>query len=91
MPELPEVETTRRGIAAVLERRVVQDVVVRETRLRQPVPRDLGALITGQTLRAVKRRAKYLLFEFDGGTLIAHLGMSGSLRIVHPDKPFKKT
>ncbi len=82
MPELPEVETTRRGIAPhVLGRRVTR-VVVRNGRLRWPVPADLSATLAGQCVRDVRRRGKYLLLECDAGTLILHLGMSGSLRVV---------
>jgi formamidopyrimidine-DNA glycosylase len=87
MPELPEVETTRRGVAPLLEGRRVLAVEVREPRLRQPVPAALPALLTGQRLRAVARRAKYLLFDFGAGTLLVHLGMSGSLRVVPREAP----
>ncbi|MCB1747195.1 MAG: bifunctional DNA-formamidopyrimidine glycosylase/DNA-(apurinic or apyrimidinic site) lyase [Gammaproteobacteria bacterium] len=82
MPELPEVETTRRGVAPLLEGRRVVTVAVREPRLRQPVPAALPALLEGRRLRTVARRAKYLLFDFGDGTLLVHLGMSGSLRVV---------
>jgi len=82
MPELPEVETTRRGIAPHVEGRTVRSVEVFDHRLRQPVARDLAQLLCGARVRAVRRRAKYLLFEFPHGTLIVHLGMSGSLRVV---------
>ena len=84
MPELPEVETTRRGVAPHLTGRTISTVIVRERRLRQLVPRDLVHILTGQTLTAVRRRAKYLLLEFPRGTLIVHLGMSGSLRVLEP-------
>src|SRR5258708_16442978 len=88
-PELPEVETTRRGIApALLERRVL-DFVVRERRLRWPIAAHIEAAVRGRTVRAIERRAKYLLIRFDAGTLILHLGMSGSLRLVKPDVPLK--
>ncbi|MEQ8662263.1 MAG: bifunctional DNA-formamidopyrimidine glycosylase/DNA-(apurinic or apyrimidinic site) lyase, partial [Gammaproteobacteria bacterium] len=87
MPELPEVETTRRGVAPLLEGRVVSAVTVREPRLRQPVPPALPALLTGQRLGTVQRRAKYLLFGFEHGTLLVHLGMSGSLRVVSAAAP----
>lgn len=90
MPELPEVETTRRGIAPHVEGRVVSAVVVRDARLRQPVPADLGARLRGARLQAVRRRAKYLLFEFAHGTLLVHLGMSGSLRVLDPRQPVRK-
>jgi formamidopyrimidine-DNA glycosylase len=82
MPELPEVETTRRGIAPHIEGRMVTRALVREPRLRWPVRTDLPELLTGQVLRRVERRAKYLLFGFDSGTLLVHLGMSGSLRVL---------
>jgi formamidopyrimidine-DNA glycosylase len=87
MPELPEVETTRRGIAPALERRRIRAAVVRERRLRWAVPRNLGALLAGQRIRAVRRRAKYLLIDLERGSLILHLGMSGSLRVLPPDTP----
>lgn len=90
MPELPEVETTRRGIAPVLEHSTVTGVIVREHRMRWPVPEGLDTTLTGQTVRSVTRRAKYLLVGFDTGTLLIHLGMSGSLRIVAPDFPLEK-
>jgi formamidopyrimidine-DNA glycosylase len=82
MPELPEVEVTRRGIAPSVEGATVTGVVVRNPRLRWPVPADLGNRLVGQVVRSTGRRAKYLLLTFDQGTLIIHLGMSGSLRVV---------
>lgn len=82
MPELPEVETTRRGIAPALEGRRIARVIVRERRLRWPLPRDFAHQLAGRRILRVGRRAKYLLVETDGGTLLAHLGMSGSLRIL---------
>lgn len=88
MPELPEVETTRRGIAPALEGRNVAKIVVREPRLRWPVPADLAEQMQGQKIRRVKRRAKYLLLETSRGSAMVHLGMSGSMRIVtSADKP----
>jgi formamidopyrimidine-DNA glycosylase len=89
VPELPEVETTRRGIAPHVVGRIVADVILRERRLRQPVPADLGTTLRGARLQAVRRRAKYLLFEFAHGTLIVHLGMSGSLRVLDPAQPIR--
>jgi formamidopyrimidine-DNA glycosylase len=82
MPELPEVETTRRGIAPALIGRRVIDVVVRDRRLRWPIAEHLEAAVRAQTVRRVERRAKYILIGFDTGTLILHLGMSGSLRVL---------
>ena len=82
MPELPEVETTRRGIEPhVLGHRILA-LHVHEARLRWPVPPTLPALLAGQAVHAVGRRAKYLLLRLDHGTLILHLGMSGSLRVL---------
>lgn len=90
MPELPEVETTRRGIAPHLVGRRVTQVLVREPRLRWPVSEGLGQAMTGQTITAVARRAKYLLLRTDAGAMMVHLGMSGSLRVlpaaVQPEK-----
>lgn len=82
MPELPEVETTRRGIEPYLVGRKVKKVVVREPRLRWPVPASLNDVLNGQCLEAVQRRGKYLLLCTTVGTVIIHLGMSGSLRLV---------
>ncbi|NOT12466.1 MAG: bifunctional DNA-formamidopyrimidine glycosylase/DNA-(apurinic or apyrimidinic site) lyase [Methylococcaceae bacterium] len=81
MPELPEVETTRRGIAPYIEGQGIIDVLVRQPKLRWPVPESLSRTLTGLSIRCVSRRGKYLLFETEAGTLIVHLGMSGSLRI----------
>ena len=86
MPELPEVETTRRGVEPHCRGAVVRQLVVREPRLRWPVPHDLAAALCGQTIVAVERRAKYLLFRTAAGSLMVHLGMSGSLRVVAPDE-----
>ena len=82
MPELPEVETTRRGIAAHLTGERVTHVTVREPRLRWRVPRALARELPDQRIAAVRRRAKYLLLDTHAGSAIVHLGMSGSLRIV---------
>jgi formamidopyrimidine-DNA glycosylase len=82
MPELPEVETTRRGIEPAVRGRVIESVLVREPRLRWRVPRELPEQAAGQRLRELRRRAKYLLFDLESGTMILHLGMSGSLRLM---------
>lgn len=82
VPELPEVETVRRGIEPHLRERQVAAVRIRESRLRWPVPRHLTSRLPGQWIESVERRAKYLLIKLDHGHLIVHLGMSGSLRIV---------
>jgi len=87
MPELPEVETTRRGIEPHVVGRTVRSVIVREPRLRWRVPVALKNEFTGATIHAAERRAKYLLLGSDRGTLILHLGMSGSLRVVPADTP----
>ncbi len=82
MPELPEVETTRRGIASHIEGQKVSCVTVRQRKLRWPIPPRLDAILSGHVVKEVERRAKYLLLRFGHGTLIIHLGMSGSLRVV---------
>ena len=87
MPELPEVETTCRGIAPHLIGKRVSRVVVRNPRLRWRVPKALGRELAGQIVRSVTRRAKYILLATDAGTAIMHLGMSGSLRIVSTARP----
>ncbi|MDC8760251.1 bifunctional DNA-formamidopyrimidine glycosylase/DNA-(apurinic or apyrimidinic site) lyase [Janthinobacterium fluminis] len=84
MPELPEVEVTRRGVAPHLEGRAVQDVVLRRSGLRWPFPPDLAQQLSGHTIGLTGRRGKYLLLPFEHGTLIIHLGMSGHLRVLPP-------
>ncbi len=86
MPELPEVEVTRRSLARELTGRTISGVAVRERRLRWPVPRAVQAL-AGRTVRAVRRRGKYLLVDCGDGHLILHLGMSGSLRVLPSGTP----
>ncbi len=90
MPELPEVETTRRGLAPHVEGRKITGVVVRNPALRWPVDENLGVEISGATLNGISRRAKYLLFDCGRGTLILHLGMSGSLRYLEQHIPAQK-
>lgn len=87
MPELPEVETTRRGLAPFVVNRRIHDVIVRNRALRQPIPKRLPQILRGRTIRAVERRAKYLLIDCETGTLIVHLGMSGRLWLVDADAP----
>lgn len=82
MPELPEVETIRRGLAPHLRGRAINRVVVRERRLRWPIPADLEALLQRQVIQDIRRRGKYLLMETGRGTALWHLGMSGSLRLL---------
>ena len=82
MPELPEVEVSRLGVAPFLEGQVIRNIIVRDRRLRWPVPESLADAI-GQQVTAVNRRAKYLLIELaGGGRIILHLGMSGKLRVL---------
>lgn len=90
MPELPEVETTLRGLAPHLTGQRIADVIIRHPQLRWPVPENLPGLLRGQVIRTLRRRAKYLLLEFDHGTLILHLGMSGSLRVLPVGTPHEK-
>ncbi|MBV1876446.1 MAG: bifunctional DNA-formamidopyrimidine glycosylase/DNA-(apurinic or apyrimidinic site) lyase [Pseudomonadales bacterium] len=85
MPELPEVETTMRGIASHVIGRTVVAVLVRQAKLRWPVSPELGQLFTGQEICSVSRRAKYLFLESETGRVMIHLGMSGSLRILTSD------
>lgn len=87
MPELPEVEITRRGIAPLVTGRCVVRVIVRNPHLRWRVPARLVRELPGQTIESVIRRAKYLLFVTPAGAVILHLGMSGSLRIVDGSAP----
>jgi formamidopyrimidine-DNA glycosylase len=90
MPELPEVETTRRGLERHVAGQKIAGVIVRDRRLRHPVPRRLPALLTGATIRALARRGKYLLIDCGAGTLIIHLGMSGRLWLVDDATPALK-
>jgi formamidopyrimidine-DNA glycosylase len=87
MPELPEVETTRRGLLPQVVGRTIQRVVVRDARLRWPVPPDLPARLEGRRLAGISRRGKYLLFDLGDGHLLVHLGMSGSLRVLPRPEP----
>ena len=89
MPELPEVETTLRGIRPHLQGRILKSVTVREPRLRWPVSEAIYALRDCPVV-ALRRRAKYLLIELEHGQLLIHLGMSGTLRVVDMDLPLRK-
>lgn len=90
MPELPEVETTRRGIEPHVRGVKITEVIVRRRDLRQPVSKDISA-IEGRRVTGVSRRSKYLLLAIDdGSTVLIHLGMSGSLRVISPADPWKK-
>lgn len=90
MPELPEVETTRRGIAPHIEGRRIERVVLRRGDLRWPIPTEISRTLPGQRVDAVARRAKYLLLDTHAGTALIHLGMSGSLRVVENSVPAGK-
>ncbi|WP_100637881.1 bifunctional DNA-formamidopyrimidine glycosylase/DNA-(apurinic or apyrimidinic site) lyase [Marinobacter salexigens] len=90
MPELPEVETTRRGIAPHCEGQSIARIKVHNGSLRWPVPTDLAERMEGHVIRAVDRRAKYLFLHLDHGSAIIHLGMSGSLRIITESTPAEK-
>lgn len=85
MPELPEVETTRRGIEPHLVGRRVTAVTLRRSDLRWPIPAEISALLPGQRIDSVERRAKYLLLHTQAGSALLHLGMSGMLRVLPPD------
>ncbi|MBX2847333.1 MAG: bifunctional DNA-formamidopyrimidine glycosylase/DNA-(apurinic or apyrimidinic site) lyase [Acidiferrobacterales bacterium] len=90
MPELPEVETTLRGIAPHIKSQTLINVVVRNASLRWPVPVDALQSLSGQAVRKVERIAKYILIHTDLGVILLHLGMSGSLRVLEADIPAAK-
>ena len=90
MPELPEVETSRRGIEPHILNQTIKNVVIRQHKLRWPIPRKLPSHLGQQTLNSVTRRGKYLLLGFGNNTLIIHLGMSGSLKICPTGTAFDK-
>ena len=91
MPELPEVETSRRGISPHILGKTFKQIVVRQSQLRWPVPVDLlSQTLPGQRLIGVDRRGKYLLLKTETGTILLHLGMSGNLRITTPVAELKK-
>mgnify|MGYP006271425721 FL=1 len=87
MPELPEVETTRRGLLPHCRGKRIAAVTLRERRLRWPVPAGLPEILRGQRIHDIRRRSKYLLLQLDRGTLLVHLGMSGSLRVLPAPQP----
>jgi formamidopyrimidine-DNA glycosylase len=87
MPELPEVETTRRGLAPHVEGRRIQAVTLRRPDLRWPIPPEVARELPGQRIDAVRRRAKYLLMDTAAGSAVLHLGMSGSLRVLPATTP----
>ncbi len=87
MPELPEVETTRRGLAPHLDGRRITTVTVRRPDLRWPIPPEVSRLLPGEAITGLRRRAKYLLLDTAPGSALLHLGMSGSLRVLAADTP----
>ncbi|AQS51927.1 DNA-formamidopyrimidine glycosylase [Paenalcaligenes hominis] len=87
MPELPEVETTRRGIATLMPQQVLRQCLVHQPKMRWPIPPNMNELVQNKTVLACERRGKYLLLRFEHGYQIIHLGMSGSLRSVPLDAP----
>jgi len=90
MPELPEVETTRRGLSPHLLGRRIHGVILRRPDLRWPIPKEIEQQLPGSRIVDVRRRAKYLLLDTDGGgSAVAHLGMSGSLRVLPGDTPVR--
>lgn len=89
MPELPEVETTRAGLAPHVLGRTIRSVVLRRPDLRWPIAGEVSSVLPGQRVEAVRRRAKYLLLDTDAGSALLHLGMSGSLRVLDPDVPVR--
>lgn len=90
MPELPEVETTRKGIAPYVVGETIEDIIIRERKLRWPIPASFKRTFKHQLIHKLRRRAKYLLFYTDKACILLHLGMSGSLRIVDNNTPHEK-
>ena len=87
MPELPEVESTRRGIERAIGGQRIRELRIYDHRLRWPIEAQMPAQLAGQRITSVGRRAKYLLLRLEQGTMILHLGMSGSLRVLHAGAP----
>jgi len=87
MPELPEVETTKRGLVPLIVRQTVQQVLLHRDNLRWEIPKYLPSVLSQQTINSINRRGKYLLIWFDVGVLIIHLGMSGSIKVVGKNTP----
>ena len=87
MPELPEVEITRRGLHPHIVDQEIVGITIRETRLRWPIDASISTELIGQTILDTSRRGKYLLLKFQTGTLLLHLGMSGNLRIIPAKTP----
>ena len=90
MPELPEVETTRRGLEPLITDKKIVSIHIYKKKLRWEIPSHLKSTLNNQTVKAISRRAKYLLVQFEHGQLVMHLGMSGSIRVVPSSEPLKK-
>ncbi|HIG67717.1 MAG TPA: bifunctional DNA-formamidopyrimidine glycosylase/DNA-(apurinic or apyrimidinic site) lyase [Porticoccaceae bacterium] len=90
MPELPEVETTLKGIEPFIKEQKINQLIVRQGSLRWPVTEGIESIVEGQTVIAVSRRAKYLIMQLERGSMLVHLGMSGSLRVVSADTEWRK-
>ena len=90
MPELPEVETTRKGLEPLITNQKIIAVHIYKKKLRWEIPSHLKRKLENQTIRKISRRAKYLLIHFDNGQLVIHLGMTGSISVVNSYTPLKK-
>lgn len=90
MPELPEVETVKNGLLPHLLDQIIVQVVVRQHKLRWPIPKQLNQMLSNQTILTLERRAKYLILKLKNGYCLIHLGMSGRLRMIYDDTPHKK-
>jgi len=90
MPELPEVETTRRGLEPLITDKKIVSIHIYKKKLRWEIPSHLKSTLKNQTIKSISRRAKYLLLQFEQGQLVMHLGMSGSIRVIHSSEPLKK-
>ena len=90
MPELPEVETIRRGVEPHVVGHTIREVIVRDSRLRWPIPAEFADFARGKKIHGVSRRGKYLIFDLGGDRLIVHLGMTGRLSVLEPGTPLKK-
>ena len=90
MPELPEVETTRRGLEPLITDKKIVSIHIYKKKLRWEIPSHLKSTLNNQTIKSISRRAKYLLLEFEQGQLVMHLGMSGSIRVIPSSEPLKK-
>jgi len=90
MPELPEVETTRRGLEPLITNKKIVSIHIYKKKLRWEIPSHLTNTLKNQTIKSISRRAKYLLLQFQQGQLVMHLGMSGSIRVIPASEPLKK-